>query len=246
MRGGSAPARAAASGLVRAVLVGAAVAAAGCAGAQRPAPIPRPPAPATRATLVGPLCDAGHCKCRQDVPGGDAGKPPKGRKRYEIRLGPTGNELWATVDDMVLYKSKERATACFYVDLTPGAHAVTLRAHEPHGFGARIAISELGAKGPWWYHTFLFDCGAPGTCDRNELAEFRTQVVRVEHSERHLFDPCGSTKVRRIHWQIRRMPDDLHPSDLLLRLVLDVYKFAPQHPSGNPACAGRAGQPSQL
>src|SRR5690606_24104204 len=95
-----------------------------CGGAGPPALRPVP-APITRATLVGPLCAGEDVKCRCREPGEDIGAPDPGLKRYEIRLGPTGDELWATLDDMVFYKGKERAEECFYVDLRPGKHPVS-------------------------------------------------------------------------------------------------------------------------
>src|SRR5688572_18434967 len=81
--------------------------------------IPPTPAAATRAVLAGPLCENGRCACRDAARPGDggAGAPSDGTKRFEVKLGPVEGELWAAVGEHVLYKSKERATECFYVDL---------------------------------------------------------------------------------------------------------------------------------
>ena len=41
-----------------------------------------------------------------------------------------------------------------------------------------------------------------------------------------------------------KAPDALHPSELLVRLTLDVYKFAPTKEHGDPSCEKRgADQP---
>src|SRR6266545_7118199 len=77
----------------------------------------RAPAPRTEAMLVGPLCRGESCRCRAGDD--DAGRPAPGHKRFEIRLGPSDDPLWALVDGMVLFKSRENADACFYVDLKP-------------------------------------------------------------------------------------------------------------------------------
>jgi hypothetical protein len=207
---------------------------------------PLPPR-VTRATLAGPLCEGleVHCQCRapsgadapagDDAPpaGSDAGQPEPGFKRYEIRLGPTEDELWATIGDNVFYKTRERGEECFYVDLRPGKHPVTLRAQAATGFAARMTIAEQGALG--WYDTFTFDCSTPNRCAMADLRDW-DDAVRARKGELH--DPCGSTKVRDIRWQTGRVPDRLHPDQLQLDLVLDIYRFTPQHGPGDAACAG--------
>lgn len=184
----------------------------------------------TRATLAGPLCEADRCTCRG--PDGDVGTPDEGFKRFEIVLGPTQNQLWATVDDMVFYKSRERAKECFYIDLRPGAHRVTMQAEEEEHFGARLKISELGEKGA--YDSFDFYCGAPGLCDLDSLRSWKADVARFSEGKH---DPCGSTRVLGVSWETGRMPDSLHPAAMLLELTLKVYEFAPRHPPGDEACA---------
>ncbi len=205
---------------------------AACSSSAQYDPIPAPPEPATVATLSGPLCRANACTCRTDDAA--AGLPEEGFKRFEFRMGPSDNELWATVGDMTLYKSRERATDCFYVDLPPGNHPVTFRASGANGFGAAIEVSELGAKGPWWYDTFDFLCGAPGLCDRETLASWKSKFLERGNKQ----DPCGSTKITALTWQTGTMPDNLHPSDILLRFTMQVYKFSPENAPGAEACAG--------
>lgn len=209
-----------------------------CGGSGAAGLAPLPPR-VTRATLAGPLCEGMevHCQCRapatEDAPhGGSAGEPEPGFKRYEIRLGPTEDELWATVDDMVFYKTRERGEECYYVDLRPGKHPVTLRAQAAAGFAARMTIAEQGALG--WYDTFTFDCSTPNRCAMADLRDW-DEAVRA----RPIHDPCGSTKIRDIRWQTGRVPDRLHPDEIQLDLVLDIYRFTPEHGPGDAACAGR-------
>lgn len=205
-----------------------------CAGASKSAISFAPvPAPATQATLVGPLCEGARCACKQADDG--AGAPATtDRKRFEIKLGPADGELWATVDDMILYKSPERAIECFYVDLSIGKHPLTMRASRKNGIEANLAVSELGVAGPFWYETFAFGCGGPGPCGFDELDSER---ARIDAIKKNLMDPCGSTKLRGIGWKTGTAPDKEHPEDLEVSVTLDVYEFAPTHPSGDAACA---------
>jgi hypothetical protein len=212
-------------------ILAAACLASACSSSVQNDPIPIPPEQLTVATLSGPLCRDKVCRCRTDE--ASAGTPDAGFKRFEFRLGPTGDELWATVGDMVLYKSRERATDCFYIDLLPGTHRVSLRARGESGFGAALAVSELGVKGPWWYDTFAFTCGAPGLCDQETLRAWKASIAEL--GSKH--DPCGSTKIAGVTWQTGTMPDDLHPGEMLLQFTLQVYEFVPEHGPGDESCA---------
>lgn len=206
-----------------------------CSGSQsNPVPpLAPPPAGETVATLAGPLCEFGGCKCRED-----AGEPeqeaPEGFKRYEVRLGPTDNPLWASIGDMLFYKSNERAMECFYVDLPPGRHATRLRASRETGFGARLRISELAPENQGWYSTFDFACGGPGLCERAAMEEWKQSLTRYK---KNAHDPCGSTKIREVVWQTGRLPDGVPPADLQVDFVLDIYKFTPTFGPGAPECA---------
>lgn len=206
-----------------------------CAGAKkRPASLEPVPVKLTTATLVGPLCEAEVCQCIDG--GANPGLPDQdGVKRYQFKLGPTDNELWVTVDDMVMYKTNERATECFIVDLRADEkHEVSLRAKSANGFGARLTINEIGAEGP--YSTFMFQCGSPGPCTLDQLASFKASLARYK---RQLHDPCGSTKVRAPHWLTGEAPDRVHPDELQLDFILHVYKFPLRYPSGHPECRDR-------
>lgn len=205
-----------------------------CSGAQSGPAMPPAPGPDTRATLAGPLCENAECRCSDDPAA--VGAAPEGFKRFKVELGPTEHELWATVDGNQLYKSRERANGCFYLDLEVGDHPITMRATGEAGFGARMQVSELGGEGPYWYPTFEFQCGAPGLCDAEGLRRWKRQVAEVD-AGKHA--PCGSVRVLGVDWQTGRMPDNLHPADFRLEANMKVYKFAPKHPPGSAECSSK-------
>jgi hypothetical protein len=217
---------------------------AACSGSQQQQiTIEPPPAPETKAVLAGPLCGTnGACTCRDETAAADggAGVPDQeGRKRFEFRLGPTDNDLWAIVDGMVLYKSKERPTDCFYVDLPSGDHEVTLRASRPNGIQAALAISEYGVTAKSWYKTLRFSCGVPGTCSHDELDGVKADYKQFKAGKH---DPCGSVRIKGVMWDTGKAPDQLHPEDLVVKLTLDIYKFVPEMMSGANGCeTGGAG-----
>lgn len=216
------------------------VLAAACGGSQARTQVDLDPVPepVTRAALSGPLCEPERCRCRDlGAPGdGGAGLPGEGVKRFEVRVGPFDNALWVTIGEHVLYKSDERAEECFYVDLPPGKHGVTIQANRGGGFSAAVAISELGAQTGSWYETFRFACGAPGACSYDQLDAWKASLAKYT---RGIHDACGSVKIEGMGWQAGRAPDQQHPQDLQLELTLDVYKFAPDKPHGHPECADR-------
>jgi hypothetical protein len=189
----------------------------------------------TQGVLSGPLCEGDHCRCRDlRAPGdGGAGTPDDVKKRFEVRLGPSPQELWANVGGTQLYKSAERPEACFYVDLPSGDTPIELRASDPSGVAAAWTIRELGTKTKSWYDSFSFACGAPGVCSFDELDENKEHY---EHLKHHVEDMCGSVKIRSLTWDTGKAPDQQHPNDLLVRVALSVYKRAPTQAHGDPAC----------
>lgn len=197
-----------------------------------------PPEPVTRATLVGPLCEAEVCRCRDtSAPGdGGAGEPGGAVKRFEVRVGPSEHELWVTLDDMVLFKSTARAEDCFYVDLGPGDHRMGLRASHAGGVAARVTVKEYAPATRSWYDTFTFACGAPGVCAHADLEEYKASLAVYK---RGIHDPCGSVKVKQLAWDTGVAPDQLHPDELQVAWTLDLYDFAPRKPHGDPSCATR-------
>ncbi len=195
-------------------------------GRSIPAPMPPLGLSATQATLVGSLCRDQQCRCRDD---GGAKQtielPPAGMKRFEVRLGPVGNELRVQVGANKFYKSNERLVECFYIDLAPGRHPVSLRASGEPAFGANFSISEMGPNGKRWYDTFWFRCGI-NVCSLQDVIDWKTETARLGAAH----DPCGSTKVSAIRYQTGRLPDGLHPADLFVEATLEVYKFTPAKP----------------
>jgi hypothetical protein len=115
-----------------------------------------------------------------------------------------------------------------------------MRAHGPDGFGAQLHIGELGAVGegdaarPTRYDTFDFECGGPGPCDLELLDDYKASLAKFP---RGLHDPCGSTKALGTRWETSNAPDLITPSDLVLRLTLEVYHFRPKAPHGDASCA---------
>ena len=153
----------------------------------------------------------------------------EGHKRYEIRL-KSAQQLWATVGGNHLYKNAEAPEACFYVDLPTGDTPVELRASDPNGVSAEWTISEYGSKAKTWYDTFRFECGNPGVCSFDEIDSRKAELSNMV---RGLLDPCGSTKLKAVTWDTGKAPDNQHPSELLVRLTLDVYKFLPEKAHGD-------------
>jgi hypothetical protein len=212
--------------------VGLAGAGLSCSGSQRTPELPEAPAPSTQATLAGPLCDGAECQCSEDP--SKIGLAEAGLKRFRVELGPSESQLWATIGKNVMYKGKERASACFYIDLPTGEEAVSLRAQGTAGFGAGMRISEVGGEGgPWLYESFDFQCGAPGLCDMQSLRDWRkslSSVVAGKHA------PCGSVRILGIDWITGRMPDNLHPADFRLDATMKIYKFLPDNAPGTESC----------
>jgi len=201
-----------------------------------------PPARSTDGVLAGPRCSGTECRCR------DLGAPEDGgvgvpsdatHKRFEVRL-TSPQEIWAQIGTNHLYKSAERADACYYVDLAPGIAPVELRASNKDGAAAAWSIRELGTKTKSFYDTFLFSCGVPGVCSFDELDRNKAEIQAMH---RNLHDLCGSTKIRDLTWDQSKAPDGQHPTDVLVRLKLDLYKFAPWKNHGDETC-GKGKPPS--
>ncbi len=207
---------------------------AACSGGTHEAVIGPPPPRQSAGTWSGPLCAGEGCKCRDKTAPADggAGVPDNGQKRFEIRLA-SAQELWATVGHDTLYKSPEQAEACWYVDLSPGETEVTMRGSDKNGVSAAIAIHELGTQTKSWYDTIDFNCGAPGVCSYDELNDLKAKLAT---HKRGIGDMCGSTKIKALTWDAQHAPDALHPGDLLVHFVLDVYKRVPDKAHGDPTC----------
>lgn len=206
-------------------------AAAACSGGRTQIEIGPTPPSRTTGTLSGPLCQNTECTCRKSDE--DAGFPDGGRKRFELRL-LSSQQLWLRLPgDTVLYKNAEKPEVCFYVDLAPGQHPIELRASDKDGVSAEVIVRELGTNTKSWYDTFRFECGNPGVCSFEELDNLKAEYAGVA---KNLFDKCGSAKVKAIMWDHGKAPDGLHPSELVVRATIDLYKFAPWKAHGDPTC----------
>jgi hypothetical protein len=204
---------------------------AACGGGQSQIEIGPVPAARTTGTLSGPLCQNTECSCRKGAE--DAGFPDGARKRFEFRL-KSAQQLWLKLPgDTMLYKNAEKPEVCFYVDLAPGQHGLELRGSDKVGVSAELIVRELGTKTKSWYETFRFECGNPGACSFEELDNLKADYASAE---KNLFDKCGSTKVKSILWDHGKAPDGTHPSELVVRATLDVYKFPPWKAHGDPTC----------
>lgn len=210
---------------------------AACGGGKKQIEIGPTPKPQTTGTLSGPLCEYDHCTCADAQH--DAGVADGARKRFELKLS-SSQQLWAILPgDTVLYKSSEKAEACFYIDLPPGQHPIRLRASNKDGVSAQLDVREIGAKTKSVYDTFSFECGNPGVCSFEELDALKAKYAQVK---RGLHDPCGSTRIMNIAWDHGKAPDGTHPSELVVGATLDVYKFVPFHPHGDPTCGEGGGR----
>jgi hypothetical protein len=209
---------------------------AACSGTGHQIEVGPPPPKSTVGVLAGPLCEAGtQCKCRELNAAGDggAGVPTDAaHKRFEIRM-TSPQELWATVGSTRLYKNAERAETCFYVDLPAGETPVELRMSDKDGAAGSWAIRELGTKTKSYYDTFLFNCGVPGVCSFEQLDDIKKDYASMKKNNHDL---CGSTKIKGVLWDHSKAPDGIHPTDVLVRLRLDVYKFAPWKAHGDATC----------
>jgi hypothetical protein len=199
---------------------------AACSGGSQQIDIGPPPATLTQGVFAGPLCSGDRCRCRQGEGDGGAGVPEQpGYKRFEFRLA-SSQPLWLKVRDNVMYKDAERAEECFYLDLPSGDTQLEMRASQPNGVSAEWTVKELGTQTRSWYDTFTFNCGNPGVCSFDEL---RDKKIEYKDPKR---DRCGSVKIKGLTWDTGRSPDQLYPSELLVRATLDVYRFEPDRPHG--------------
>ncbi|MDB4961647.1 MAG: hypothetical protein JWP01_1646 [Myxococcales bacterium] len=211
----------------------------GCSGGGHQIEIGPAPAKRTTGTLSGPLCQYDSCTCAKTE--ADAGVPDGDsvRKRFEIRLR-SAQELWFKMPgDTMLYKTVEKPEVCFYVDLAPGEHPVELRASNKGGVSAEVVVRELGTRTKSFYDTFRFECGHPGACSFEELDGMRTEYAQYK---RGLHDACGTTRIKGIAWDHGKAPDGTHPSELLVRATLDVYKFAAWKMHGDETCGEGGGR----
>ena len=93
------------------------------ATADGPRSSPTPPSRRPRRCWSGRCARASACQLPRAATTTPA-SPEAGLQALRGPARPGRRPLWVTVDGMVLYKSRERAEDCFYVDLAPGEHQV--------------------------------------------------------------------------------------------------------------------------
>jgi hypothetical protein len=210
----------------------------------------RPPEAPSGAT--GPLvlaashrCQAGGCVCRDpespdDQP--EESPPPLGLKRFELRFGPTIDQVGINVAGRALdwRESEGNQVRCLYVDLPVGAEVpfvYRVSANDrAQGVALDLAISEYGAKGPWWYDTARVRCGGGGVpCARGDLDAWLASIHALRNG---VADACGSTKIDAPSWSAPGS-DLPHPPTVAAELTLRVYRFEPRSPPGSPDCRRR-------
>jgi len=197
--------------------------------------------------MAGDRCSNGECTCRAVDDFGRGGISDEkglaeGQKRFEIRTGRGLFPEEITVDGRgTLKKTGEKVDAnCGYLDLPPGKHKIHLHAKatsEAEGMVPALFINEWSARTHDWYDTFVFKCGGNSACLKDHMTEWNdTEGKRP----RGIFDPCGSTRVENIKWDLSHSPD-VKVMELDIDFVLEVYKFTPRFPHGGKTCKGVGG-----
>ena len=81
--------------------------------------------------------------------------------------------------------------------------------------------------------SFEFDCSGGGVCD---LDSIRVEQARIKAAPRGIHAPCGSVKVQQLDWQTGTMPDAIHPGEIVMDFVLNVYTFGTTAKPGADTC----------
>ena len=213
--------------------------AAGCPAATSEAPSLRFPPETTLHSSSG-RCQGRTCECRPlEGEGQSEEGVPAGHKRFEVRLPKTTSALWVSIGDKgVFYKGPETLQpACFYVDLPPGEHALTLHSERKDvevGLQTGLALYEYGPKVGSWYHSLELACGGLEKCSK---AVMEAAVAAQRALPRGVLDACGSTMIRGVTFkgtrEERQLPEYV---DLDLHLVVKIYAFETFRPPGAPDC----------
>jgi hypothetical protein len=201
----------------------------------------------TPLATAGARCQGGACTCREvdDYGRGDRSDESAiapGHKRFEIRTGRGFDRVSVTVEGLgTLSKNTEQVDpSCGYVDLPPGRHRVHMHAvaaKREEGMVPALFINEFGARAKDWYQVFQFRCGGNQPCVKDDLPLWAEGEGK---KPRGIFDPCGSTRIEDMHWQVEHSPE-VRVEELSLELVLNVYKFEPRFEHGAPKCKGAGG-----
>lgn len=196
--------------------------------------------PRTSLTPSSGRCQGQSCQCRP-LDGGEGQTEeniPAGHKRFELRLPRSTSAIWVSLPKGVFYKAPEEVQpACFYVDLPPGEHPLTLRSErrDPEvGLQTGLTIFEYGPRVGGWYRSLDFTCGGLQKCTKPGMESW----VRFQRGlPRGVLDACGSTMIRGVTFsgtrEERQLPEYV---DLDLSLVIKVYEFETHSAPGAASC----------
>lgn len=217
---------------------------AGCSSTTRVADVEYAPK-TTLALASSARCQGDSCSCRPLDSDDDQGEKgvPAGQKRFELRLPRSTSAIWVNVEGRgVYYKQPERVDpACFYVDLPPGKHVVTLHAEkrDPQvGLQAGLTVYEHAVterNEHVWYRSADFVCGQGASrCTRGELTRWAAFQRKLP---RGVLDPCGSVMIRGARFGgTRARRGDADYEELTLYFTMKVYDFKPYRRPGSPKC----------
>ena len=193
----------------------------------------------TNTPLVGPHCGRPERPCRCSSTDTDAGDPPEGRRRFEIRLPNTqGTASAVEIDGIgtVVRDESDPGGSCFYLDLRPGAtyrfRYLAQAASRERGISVAFTIREARREGGW-YDVLTQRCGSSDrSCQYESVSDW---ISAVEGGHR-FHDPCGSTDLANMRVDgglyDRRFTDAQFAFDLVV---------GSEPPLGRPggACLGR-------
>lgn len=205
-------------------------------------PVASFPPQTTMKYAASPRCANGRCSCRALDAGEAEDGIPAGHKRFELRLPQSHSAIWVEIEGHgVHYKAPaEFKASCFYVDLKPGEHRITVHAAHPHaelGLQAGLTIFEYGSKaGPGWYRSLHFVCGGLNKCTPSDL---ETWAGFQRRQYRGVLDPCGSVMIRGLTFGGgRETTKSDEYLDVTVRFAMKVYEFEPYNPPKSPGCKG--------
>lgn len=199
--------------------------------------------PKTTLALTTSRCQGQQCTCRAlDAEDGQAEVGiPAGHKRFEFRLPRTGSSIWVSVQNKgVFYKHPDQIEpSCFYVDLKPGEHRVTVDSSNQGSatyLQTGLTIYEYGKKkGNAWYRSLRFVCGTgANACTQEEMEIWRGFQAKLPKG---VLNSCGSVMVRGVqHAGDREHKQAQEYLNLTLNFTLKVYKFEPYRSPHSADC----------
>jgi hypothetical protein len=198
-----------------------------------------PPAPA----LAGARCKPGQeaCACRSGEAEAESEPPAEGNKRLEIRMSADGGEAVLDSPGLGHFTANGVKETCFYVDVPAGSKNsfafVSRAADVKVGVSPRLAVTEYGPAGPYWYKIATVECiGAGGRCDRDGAEKWGRGL---QTRKRGRLDPCGSMVVTGLNWETsggQAERDGGLFSDLTVHFEMEAKKFPTKFAPGSTEC----------